>query len=656
VPAILIFVEIFVEPFMQFLFPQILYGLFALAIPIIVHLFQLRKFKPEPFTNVVFLKKLIVSSRKSSKLKKWLSLITRLLIISCLVLAFAQPYFPNPEQKTQKKQISIFLDNSYSMSLNGEVTALFNQAKEELLEVLPENETYNLSTHNESFKNLRTEDLKSILYEISYTNNPLDLNSILTKTESLFNANSNSSENELIVLSDFQNLKNEDSLKLKEAYNYHFVKYNPQEKINFSIDTVFLETSADENALKFKISCSEKTSQNLPVSIYDGERLLSKISLDYNETNEKTYVFNLEENDILNGKINIEDKGLSYDNTLFFTLKKPDPIEVLVISETVSPYLDKIFNKERFNYKQTLINKLEYEDINSADVVILNELKQLPNALNIAIENYTKTNRVLCIVPNRSINLSSYNVLFKNLGITPFSTKNNTSIKLTNINFDHPIFQGVFTEDIDNFDYPTFESYYQSTNPEKALSFSNNMPLLESNDKVFRFNAAIEDNSNLKQSPLVVLSFYNMALRAQNKQKLYLENDDNYTLKLSKDMNQDEVLSLYKDDFSFIPRQEINGREIRFSFKEYPQDPGHYAIINSKQDTLSLIAFNPYRKESLLNYFELNGLNNINTYSNFGDYTQNFYENYNIESLWKWFIVLALIFMIIELLLLRFIK
>lgn len=641
---------------MQFLYPQVLYGLFALAIPLIIHLFQLRKFKPEPFTNVVLLKTLVISSRKSSKLKKWLSLITRLLIISSLVLAFAQPYFPHPEKKTQQKQISIFLDNSFSMSLNGEATSLLNQAKEEILEVLPENETYNLATHHESFKNLRAEDLKSLIYDINYTNNPLDLNSILTKTESLFNSSSLNTENELIILSDFQNLNNTDSLKLKEAYNYHFVKYNAQEKINFSIDTAFLETSADENTLKFKISCSEKTSQSLPVSIYNDKRLLGKFSLDFDDNSDKTYSISLEEEEILNGRITIEDKGLSYDNELFFSIQQPDPINVLVISENVSTYLDKIFNTERFNYKQTTLNKLEYEAINTADVVILNELNQFPNALRIAAENYVETTKVLIIIPGNDISPSNYNILFKQLGLKPFAGLNESSLKLTNINFDHPIFEDVFTENIENFDYPSFESYYQSSNPEKALSFSNNLPLLESDGNIFRFNAAIEGNSNFKQSPLIVLSFYNMALQAQNKQKLYLENGDDFKLKLVDNLNQDDVFKVSKKDFSFIPRQDINGKEVKLSFREYPEDAGHYAVKTPKQDTLSILAFNPNRKESQLNYLEINKLDNINSYASFSKYTQSFYESYTIESLWKWFVVLALIFMIIELLLLRFIK
>lgn len=641
---------------MQFLFPQVLYGLLALAIPLIIHLFQLRKFKPEPFTNVVLLKKLIISSRKSSKLKKWLSLITRLLIISSLVLAFAQPYVPHPEQKSQEKQISIFLDNSYSMSLNGELTSLLNQAKEEILEVLPESETYSLSTHNESFKNLRAEDLKSLIYDINYTNNPLDLNSILTKTESLFSSSSQNTENELIILSDFQNLNSTDSLLLEESYSYNFVKYNAQEKLNFSIDTAYLETSADENALKFLISSSEKTSQSLPVSIYNDNRLLSKFSLDFDNTSEKTYSINLEEDEVLNGRIRIEDNGLSYDNELFFSIQQPDPISVLAISQNVSSYLDKIFNSDRFSYEQTTLNTLEYEDINAADVVILNELNQFPNALRIALVNYVESGKVLCIIPNQSINLSNYNILFRALNLEPFNKLNTSTTKMTNINFDHPIFNAVFTETIENFDYPSFESYYQSTNPEKALSFSNNMPLLEARDNIFRFNAAIEGNSNFKQSPLIVLSFYNMAIQAQNKQKLYLKNGDNLKLKLLDDLNQDEVLEVSKQDFSFIPRQDINGREVKLSFREYPEEAGHYAVKTPKQDTLSILAYNSNRKESQLNYLDLDKLDNVNTYDSFTNYAQSYYERYSIESLWKWFVGLALIFMIIELLLLRFIK
>ena len=78
---------------MQFKHPEILYFLFLLLIPIIVHLFQLRRFEKIPFTNVQFLKNVIIQTRKGSQLKKWLTLITRMLLFIFIIFAFAQPFF-----------------------------------------------------------------------------------------------------------------------------------------------------------------------------------------------------------------------------------------------------------------------------------------------------------------------------------------------------------------------------------------------------------------------------------------------------------------------------------------------------------------------------------------------------------------------------------
>jgi hypothetical protein len=104
---------------MQFKHPEILYFLFLLIIPILVHLFQLRRFKKEYFTNVQFLKELSIQTRKSSKLKKWLLLCTRLLLLTFLILAFAQPFFTAKESKKATNEMYIILDNSFSMQAKG---------------------------------------------------------------------------------------------------------------------------------------------------------------------------------------------------------------------------------------------------------------------------------------------------------------------------------------------------------------------------------------------------------------------------------------------------------------------------------------------------------------------------------------------------------
>ena len=104
---------------MQFKHPEILYFLFLLVIPILVHLFQLRRFQKEYFTNVRFLKELNMQTRKSSKIKKWLLLCTRLLLLACLIIAFAQPFFKANDSNNKGNEMVILLDNSFSMQAKG---------------------------------------------------------------------------------------------------------------------------------------------------------------------------------------------------------------------------------------------------------------------------------------------------------------------------------------------------------------------------------------------------------------------------------------------------------------------------------------------------------------------------------------------------------
>ena len=121
---------------MQFKHPEILYFLFLLVIPILVHLFQLRRFKKEYFTNVRFLKELSIQTRKSSKIKKWLLLATRLLLLTCIIIAFAQPFFKAKDSKNNSNEMYIVLDNSFSMQAKGQKGELLKRSIQELLEEL----------------------------------------------------------------------------------------------------------------------------------------------------------------------------------------------------------------------------------------------------------------------------------------------------------------------------------------------------------------------------------------------------------------------------------------------------------------------------------------------------------------------------------------
>ena len=82
---------------MNFVYPAFLYALSLIAIPIIIHLFNFRRYRTVYFTNVKFLKEIKEETAVQSRLKHWLVLISRILAIIFLVLAFAQPIIPLKE-------------------------------------------------------------------------------------------------------------------------------------------------------------------------------------------------------------------------------------------------------------------------------------------------------------------------------------------------------------------------------------------------------------------------------------------------------------------------------------------------------------------------------------------------------------------------------
>ena len=146
---------------MQFKYPEILYALLLLVIPIIVHLFQLRKFKSEPFTNVQFLKELAIQTRKSSQLKKWLTLLTRLFLLACIILAFSQPYTAETGDFKTKSETVIYLDNSFSMQANGPNGTLLNTAVQDLIASLDDNEEISLFTNDANYPNTSIKAIKN---------------------------------------------------------------------------------------------------------------------------------------------------------------------------------------------------------------------------------------------------------------------------------------------------------------------------------------------------------------------------------------------------------------------------------------------------------------------------------------------------------------
>ena len=304
---------------MQFNNPNILYALFALLIPIIVHLFQLRKFQKTEFTNVKFLQELVVKTRKSSQLKKWLLLACRLLIFVCVILAFSEPFFTQTDIPLQKPETVFYIDNSFSNQEKGEKGELLKVTIQELLENYPNDEKISIITNTRTFKNKILSDIKTDLIDLEYSPYQLDYKSVTLKAEQLFKSKVNK---RLIYISDFQKNNTLDSSYFKSDYNTKLIQVLPVSKSNISIDSAYFSTHNTTNThLNIVVKKQHCALKNVPISIYNNDSIINKTAIDLKD-DLNTISVSVPNATNLNLKIQLTDQNCFFDNTFFASKSK----------------------------------------------------------------------------------------------------------------------------------------------------------------------------------------------------------------------------------------------------------------------------------------------------------------------------------------------
>lgn len=642
---------------MQFKYPEILWALILLIIPIIVHLFQLRKFQKTPFTNVKFLKEVAIQTRKSSQLKKWLTLLMRLLALASIIIAFAQPYFSNRDILTTNKETVIYLDNSFSMQAKGPRGELLVRAVNEIIENIPEDEQITLFTNTETYRNTTIKNISSNLLQLEYSQGQLSIEDVVLKGRNYFSSLENSIKN-LILISDFQLKNNNHTIPQDSLINLNLIQLLPVKKDNISIDSVFIDTKQPENIeLQVVVSKTGEDITNLPVSLFNKDELIAKSSVNLEGDNPVTANFTIPVNQVINGRIVIEDNGLQYDNEFFFNINKQEKINLLGINEANDNFLKRIYTNDEFTLTSVSLNNLNYSSIPNQNLVVLNELKDIPNSLSTALLSLTKEGGNIVIIPSIELTSTSYNPLLKSLLLPQIKTATEQEKRITTINYSHPLFSDVFENRIQNFQYPKVNtSLTVSGNASGILQFEDGNPFLTGINNNYLFTAPLNNkNSNFKNSPLIVPVFYNIAKNSLKLPELFFTIGKENSFDINVSLNQDEIITIENHESSFIPLQQTYNSLVKIFTDENPSTAGIYHV-KAKNEAIQDISFNFSRSESILQYADLSGLDHISIANSVSEMFDEIKSENNVNELWKWFVIFALVFLLLEMLILKFFK
>lgn len=673
---------------MKFAHPEFLYALFALAIPVLIHLFNFRRFKTVYFTNVRFLRELQEQTKRQAQLKHYLVLFSRLLAITFLVLAFAGPYRADEARgNPTKNYVSIYLDNSFSMDGQSSEGRLIDVAKQraiELVESYRSSDRFQVVTNDFEGKHQRWLTQESVVNEIEQ----IELTAAVRTLEQVHNRQIDMRSTQVgegrftpFWFSDFQQSASDfTTWQPDSAFPVQWVRFSPQSEQNLYIDSVAFErpirqANQTENLRVWVRYYGESARSDIPLrlNINGNQKAITNFSIEPGERKEVALSYLNDGAGLYRGEVSLEDYPITFDDRFYFQYEVRKYVRILEIHEDVysaSP-LTHLFQRSEFEYERVQIKSIDYGTLGNFDLVVLNDPKEVPSGLASELDRFAKNGGtvVFFVGPNTK------NIVA--LGISGLGPVLSDTLRLRSIEYRHPLFSDVFEAQPERMDFPVVYFYRPASIPPQAetlMEIENGLPFLyrlpRENGQLYVIVTDLENASgNFPRHALFPPTLYNMAYLSVPQAPLSFNIGRNELIELSGLIDPEErndlPFNLIGAENSFIPQQRQQQSELWIETYDGIAKAGFYAL-NRADSTYALLAFNYDRRESDPAVWSSEGLNEAiaawpeNAKTRYeGERSQLaglIQKETNGGSLWKIAILLTLLFVLIEVLLLKFWK
>jgi len=475
---------------MTFLNPLVLIGLAAAAIPVILHLLNLRKLRTIEFSSLQFLKELQKSRIRRLKIRQWLLLLVRTLLIVSLVFAFARPALRGSVAGLVGDRASttmiVLVDDSPSMTVRSETGELFIEARKVASSVL------SMAKQGDQLYVL---PLSALRHESSFPQAPITASSqdVLTKMEvssetvpfleairvgMRIAAGSSNANKELYLITDGQAAQ-------FRAHTFGKDTTSPADE-RLKVFLVTLphrnpdNTGVTELELKSQIIARNKPitlradvrnfgsspSRNTVVSAYlNGTRVAQQtVNVPSEGIASVDFAIVPKRAGILDGYVQLEEDAFGVDDRRFFVLDVPDSISVLFVGSGTAdaklatlallPGSDSTF-ASLFRVHSIMESQLPSADFASVDVITLCNVRDLSDVEAERIAQFVRAGGGLLVFPGPSTDIRNCNTaLFARLGVPPATAPeglekdtilpSGTGLSFDRIDFAHPILAGLF--------------------------------------------------------------------------------------------------------------------------------------------------------------------------------------------------------------------
>lgn len=673
---------------MQFSNPGIVIFLLLALIPILIHLFRLRRYKKVSFTRVDLLRKIVQKTGFGNTLKKWWVMLTRILALLFLIIAFAGPYISNSESDSEPlKNCVIFIDNSLSMMGEGPEGICFEAAKNKARELVDEagsNLHFFLVSHQATvdWKNpLSKDQIKEQIDQLSLSYNAIMGHELFEQLNQFAPPNSN-----IFWLSDFRKgFVNEAFLDLpgpSQNRTHYFWVIPGIQNHNLSLDTAYFSepilmpnqpvelfftvtNHGPEDIEDVPVTLSDINQKALGVatlSIPSRKSISGSLFIQSSQAGPKSVVLSLPGDD------------LYYDNTLNLHYEISNQSEVLYLYDgNPNPSLEALMQEQSGIHAQIYAyGDAPVKQITQVNTLILEESQRLSSGIRNEAMKLIEMGGNVILLPKPNQIPVSINDLLQELNIAPFYALQPQSVVADSWDPNEPILKGIFKSQPKDIRLPEMREFLSSgaTVGERTLwKLKNGEPLVKlvkrGKGNLFVFHASLHAQSgDWAMNPLFVPFILRVMHYKEVVLPLYYSNFVNTTLSLPNlNFQPGSVWKLTGNDIELIPDLFVRNFTTQLQLHDAISSPGFYTLYNPNAEPELTLAFNAPLNQSVTQPEPISALQELadrygiklidNKQQNLGISASSWDSN---SYYWRYFLLLALLFLLLEMLLIRWFK
>ncbi|MGB6036820.1 MAG: hypothetical protein WBG42_11175, partial [Cryomorphaceae bacterium] len=614
-----------------------------------------------------------------------------------LVLAFAQPYLPedNSAEKDRGQAVSVFIDNSFSMQGESEAGPLLEVAKNRAIDIAmayDATDRFQLLSQdflgeNQRFVS-RAEFIQNV-EDLKLSSKSRSLESIAERQKDLMRNAEDDLAKEAYIISDFQKSQFPmETFVPDTAITYGLVHLERSSPSNLYIDSVWFPTPVrragdSENLSVRVVNTGSQDLENIPLnlSINGVQKSIGSFAVNAQSSVDTAIAFVHDTPGLKSVKVEIEDFPIDYDDAFYLGYRVHDKLRILSISPSNGgskrDFIGSVYRVDSaYDFRSTSLSNLNYSDLQNNDLLILNELTSIPGGLRQEVVSFAASGGSVWVIPSADIDLASYNELLTELKAGAYLPSKAEEVKVRSLNAESPLYRDIFESVPRNIDLPSAKEFYPITSSlrsteESLLQLPGGNSFLsayrESGGNIYVQAVPLNsEKNNFSRHAIFVATALRIAELSLSTETYAVEigTESSFSIPFLRTQNEDVFhLIQSENEQDIIPAYQVSeGRIALFAGPELNR-AGSYELLLG-DSAISAVGFNfermesdlaSYSEEELKGVITAGGLSNVTLFSGESEnLAREVQQKVSGTELWKICLILALAFLLLESLLLRF--